>query len=42
MSAKTKSECEIWAQGRGVIQHNANTQQRIKELAEYLLAEHKI
>lgn len=42
MSAKTKSECEIWAQGRGVIQHNADTQQRIKELAEYLLAEHKI
>jgi phosphoketolase len=31
-----------WAQGQGVIRHNAETQQRIKTLAEYLLVENKI
>jgi phosphoketolase len=31
-----------WAQGRGVIHHTLETQQRIKDLAEYLLAENKI
>ncbi|CCK74555.1 D-xylulose 5-phosphate/D-fructose 6-phosphate phosphoketolase [Oleispira antarctica RB-8] len=31
-----------WAKGHGVICHNEETQQRIKDLAEYLLAENKI
>ena len=31
-----------WAQGHGVIRHNDETQRRIKDLAEYLFAEHKI
>jgi phosphoketolase len=33
---------DSWAKGQGVVHHTLKTQQRIKDLAEYLLAENKI
>jgi len=39
---KTDSGFTAWAKGRGVIHHNEQTQQRIKDLAIRLLSENKI